>query len=101
VRETIRVGVGEATARARDEHRYARSGLSSTAPELAAAGVNGGHAHQHGGARHQFYDHIRIEFRQKIIAARREQRDVARHEQAVGVIDRQRVDQARPYCKPQ
>ena len=55
--------------------------------------IEGRHAHQHGRTRHQCDDQVGIEFRQEDHRGAREQGDVARDEQAVGVEDRQRMDQ--------
>jgi hypothetical protein len=52
-----------------------------------------GRPHKHGGACHQLDDQVGIKCRQKDHRGASEQRDVAGHEQAVGMIDRQRVDQ--------
>ncbi len=68
-------------------------GLFGQCRALQQPGVEGRHPHQHGGVRHQLDDQVGIEFRQKDHRGPREQRDVAGHEQSVGVIDRQRVNQ--------
>ena len=87
------MGVGEQRRRARDEQPHMLGGVLVQAGVLQQAGIEGRHAHHHGGAGHQLQDHVRIELRQEDHRGAREQRDVARHEQAVGVIDRQGVDQ--------
>src|SRR5436305_1292580 len=72
---------------------YPRLSILPRSPVMKKPCVEGRHAHQHGRARHQLDDQVRIEFRQEDHRGAREQRHVARHEQPVGVIDRQRVDQ--------
>ena len=69
----------------------ATSRVKSAAPEQAD--VVGRHAHQHARAR-QGRDHrVGVEARQPDHARAGEQRRVDRHEQAVGVVDRQHVEQ--------
>ena len=55
--------------------------------------VEGRHAHQHRGARHELDDLVGIELVQKDHRCTREQRHIAGHEQAMRVIDRQCVNQ--------
>ena len=87
------MGFGEQRRRAGDEQPHVPRGLLAQRRVMQEPRIERGHAHQHGRARHQFDDQVGIEFRQEDHRGTREQRDVARHEQAVGVIDRQRVDQ--------
>ena len=92
-RRPFAMGVGEQRRRAGNEQPHVLRRLLGQRRALQQPRVERRHAHQHGGARHQLDDEIRIEFRQEDHRRAREQRDVAGHEQAVGVIDRQRVDQ--------
>ena len=55
--------------------------------------VEGRHAHHHRGLRHQAKHLVRIRPRQKQHRASRHQGRVGRHEQAMGMVDRQRVQQ--------
>ena len=87
------MGVGEQRRRAGNEQPHVPRGFFGQRRALQQAGIEGRHAHQHGRARHQLDDQFGIELRQEDHRGAGEQRDVARHEQAVGVIDRQRVDQ--------
>ena len=87
------MGIGEQRRGARNEQPHVLGGFLRQRRALQQPRVEGRHAHQHGRARHQLDDQFGIEFRQEDHRGAGEQRDVARHEQAVGVIDRQRVDQ--------
>ncbi len=87
------MGVGEQRRGAGNEQPHVLGGFAGQRRALQQPGVECRHAHQHGGARHQLDDQVGIELRQEDHRGAREQRDVAGHEQAVGVIDRQRVDQ--------
>ena len=87
------MGIGEQRRGARNEQPHMLGGFLRQCRALQQPRVEGRHAHHHGRARHQLDHQFRIEFRQEDHRGAGEQGDVARHEQAMGVIDRQRVDQ--------
>ena len=76
-----------------DEEPHPRRRLGIQHVVLEQADVEGRHPHQHGRPRHQLEDPVDVELRQEDHRGVGEERDVGRDEEAVGVEDRQRVDQ--------
>ena len=89
----LAVGLAEQRRGAGDEQPHAGGRLAIEALGFQQAGVEGRHAHQHAGARHQIQNLLGIELRQEGHRGAHRQHDVAGHEQAVGVEDWQGVDQ--------
>ena len=87
------MGLGEQRGGARDEEPHPRRGLDVQPLVLEKAHVEGRDAHQHGRPRHQLEDPVDVELRQEDHRRAGEERDVGRDEEAVGVEDRQSMDQ--------
>ena len=89
----LAVGLGQQRSRARHEQPHAGCRLFAEAGMLKQAHVEGGNAHQGRGTGHQPENLVGVELRQEDHRRRREAGDSSHHEQPVGVVDRQGMDQ--------
>ena len=86
-------GLDEQRRRARDEEPHVAAGLAVERGLGQQARIEGRHAHHDRGAWQQADHGLGVEARQEQHLRTAQQNGVARHEEAVGVIDRQGVEQ--------
>ena len=89
----VAVGLGKERRRSRNEQPHMGGGLAGQRRMGQEPRVEGRHAHEDRRPRHRGKDFAGIEFRQEDHRGAGKEHRVDGHEQAVGVIDRQGVDQ--------
>ncbi len=87
------MGIGQQRRRARDEQPHMRRDLAGQPGMVYEAGIERRHAHHRGRLRQQRQHLVGIELRQKDHRAAGQQHDVGCDEQAVGMKDRQGMQQ--------